>query len=57
MEPGTQHPETRATRVRNDPSCAGQAREPSGPNILIDVTPVLAGTLYLRQEIHAIENN
>ena len=57
MEPYTQYPVTGAARVRSDPSCAGQARKTGGPNILIDVTPALAGTLYLRQEIHAIENN
>ena len=43
-------------RVRNAPSCAGQARGGRGPNILIDVTPASAVILDLHQKIFGIEN-
>ena len=46
MEPEMRYPETGVARVRNDPSCAGQARGGAVPNILIDVTPDLAGHPY-----------
>ena len=46
MEREMRYPETGVARVRSDPSCAGQARGGAVPNILIDVTPDLAGHPY-----------
>ena len=57
MEPENQHPETGAARVRSDPSCAGQAREGAGSNILIDVTLELVDPPFLPQQVQANKIN
>ena len=57
MEPYTQYPVTGDARVRSDPSCAGQAREGAGSNILIDVTLELVDPPFLPQQVQANKIN